>query len=82
MGVGGQHLAPTALPAGQRPGAHCTGGWVGRRAGLDGCGKSRLHRESNFGPSSPQRVAMPTTLSRPKPPLDYKKLFKNERKLL
>ena len=25
----------------ERPGTHCTGGWVGPRAGLDGCGKSR-----------------------------------------
>ena len=26
----------------ERPGTHCTGGWVGPRAGLDGCGKSRF----------------------------------------
>ena len=25
---------------------HCAGGWVGRRAGLDGCGKSHPHRDS------------------------------------
>ena len=25
----------------ERPGTHCIGGWVGPRAGLDGCGKSR-----------------------------------------
>ena len=25
-----------------RPGTHCTGGWVGPRAGLGGCGKFRL----------------------------------------
>jgi hypothetical protein len=25
----------------ERPGTHCTGGWVLPRAGLDGCGKSR-----------------------------------------
>ena len=25
----------------KRPGTHCTGGWVGPRAGVDGCGKSR-----------------------------------------
>jgi len=29
-----------------RPGTHCIGGWVGPRAGLDGCGKSRPHRDS------------------------------------
>jgi hypothetical protein len=37
----------------ERPGAHCTGGWVGPRAGLDRCGKSRPHRNSIPGPSSP-----------------------------
>ena len=33
---------PVALPHGKRPGTHCSGGWVGPRAGLDWCGKSRL----------------------------------------
>ena len=42
MEVGGQRHAPAALPAGKRLGTHCVGGWVGPRAGLDGCGKSRL----------------------------------------
>ena len=37
----------------ERPGTHCTGGWVGPRAGLDRCGKSRPHRDSIPGPSSP-----------------------------
>jgi len=44
--------APAALPL-ERPGTHCTGGWVGPGAGLDGCGKSRLHRVSVPGPLSP-----------------------------
>jgi hypothetical protein len=37
MGVSGQRHAPAALlPPGERtPGTHCTGGWVGLRAGLD-----------------------------------------------
>ena len=26
-------------PPGKEPGTHCTGGWVGPKAGLDGCGK-------------------------------------------
>jgi hypothetical protein len=39
MGWGKRH-APAALPWG-RSGVDCTGGWVGPRAGLDGCGKSR-----------------------------------------
>jgi hypothetical protein len=36
-----------------RPGTHCTGGWLGVRAVLDRCGKSRPHRVSIPGPSSP-----------------------------
>jgi hypothetical protein len=46
MRVGGQRHAPAALPPGNRPGTHCTGGWVGPRAGLDGCEKSRPHRQN------------------------------------
>ena len=49
----------------ERPGTHCTGGCLGPRASLDGCGKSRPHRDSIPGPSSPERVAIPTGLSRP-----------------
>jgi len=48
---------PLALRSGRftpskRPVTHCTGGWVGPRAGLDGCGKSRAHRDLIPGPSS------------------------------
>jgi hypothetical protein len=39
--VGGQRRDPASLPRRKKLGAHCTGGWVGHRAGLDGCGKSR-----------------------------------------
>jgi hypothetical protein len=53
MGVGGQRHAPAALTPGNRPGTHCTGGWVGPKVGLDGCGNSRPHRDSIPGPSSP-----------------------------
>jgi hypothetical protein len=37
MGVSGQRQAPAALYPRRRkdPGTHCTGGWVGPRAGLD-----------------------------------------------
>jgi hypothetical protein len=36
MGVSDQRHAPAALCPGERnPGTHCTGGWVGPRAGLD-----------------------------------------------
>jgi len=38
MRVGGQRHAPAGLPP-ERPGTYCIGGWVGPRAGLDGCGK-------------------------------------------
>jgi hypothetical protein len=37
----GQRHTPAALYPRERPGTHCTGGWVGPRAGLDRCGKSR-----------------------------------------
>ena len=42
---------PVALPPRKRPGTHCIGGWVGLRAGLDGCGKSRPYRDSIPGRS-------------------------------
>ena len=53
MGMGGQHHAPAALPPGKTPGNHNIGGSVGPRTGLDGCGKSRPHRDSIPGTSSP-----------------------------
>jgi len=37
----------------ERPSAHCTRGWVSHRAGLDGYEKSRSHRDSIPGASSP-----------------------------
>jgi len=37
---------PRPLYPRERPGNHCIGGWVGPTAGLDGCGISRLHRDS------------------------------------
>jgi hypothetical protein len=41
-GVGAQRHDPAAPYPQERPGTHCIGGWVGIRAGLDKCGKSRL----------------------------------------
>jgi hypothetical protein len=35
----GQHHAPAALCSWERPGTHCTGGWVDPRAGLDRFGQ-------------------------------------------
>ena len=49
----------------KRAGTHCIGDWVGSRASLDGCAKSRPYRDSMPGPSNPQRVAIQTALSRP-----------------
>ena len=48
---------PRPLYPRERPGTHCVGGWVELRAGLDGCGKSLLHRDSILGPSSPYRLS-------------------------
>jgi len=39
--VSGQRHAPAAPYPRERPGTHCTGGWVGLRAGLDWYVKSR-----------------------------------------
>ena len=51
----GQRHAPAALYPRERPGTHCTGGWVGPRAGLDRCGKYRL--PPGFDPRTVQLVA-------------------------
>ena len=45
-GVRGQRHAPAAFNPRERLGTHFTRGWVGPRAGLDRCGKSRPHRDS------------------------------------
>ena len=44
---------PAALPPGKGSGTHCIGGWVGLRAGLDRCEKSRPHRDLVVGTSNP-----------------------------
>ena len=62
-GVDGQRHAPAALPLEQWHGTNCTEGWVGPRAGLDGCGKSCPNSVSIPWPSNSQRVAIPTELS-------------------
>jgi hypothetical protein len=56
---------PRPLYPRERPGTHCTGGWVGPRAGLDVFEKSLPYRDSIPGPSSPQPVTILTELSRP-----------------
>ena len=62
--MGGQRYTPAALAPGEGPGTHCSGDWVGPRAGLVGCSKFRHPTgESIPGLSSPWRVAIPTELS-------------------
>jgi len=51
-GVSGQHHATAALYRRVRYGTHCTGGWVGHRAGLEGR-KISSTPGLNHGPSSP-----------------------------
>jgi hypothetical protein len=52
IGVGDQRNVQAAL-FGERPSTHCRGGWVGLRACMDGCGKSRARRDFILGTSSP-----------------------------
>jgi hypothetical protein len=47
------NTTPRPLYPQERLGTHCIGGWVGPRAGLDVCEKSRPHGDSIPGPSSP-----------------------------
>ena len=54
-GVRGQPHASAALYPRERPGIHCTGGWVGPRAGLDRCAKSRTL--PGFDPRTVQPIA-------------------------
>jgi len=39
------NVMPRPLYALERSGINCIGRWVGPRAGLDGCGKSRPHQD-------------------------------------
>ena len=63
-GVSGQQHTPAALYPRERPGTHCTGGWVGPRASLDGR-KISSPLGSDPEPSSPQSVTIPTELPGP-----------------
>ena len=65
METGGQRHTWAASLQGKRPGTHITGGLVGPRAGLNGCGKFRLRRDSIPGFPSPERVAIQTDLPGP-----------------
>ena len=59
QGVSGQQHAPAALYPQERPGTHCTGGWVGPRASLDRR-KISLHRVSIPGPAPSQSLYRPS----------------------
>jgi hypothetical protein len=50
------NYTPIALPPEKRPGTYFTGGWVGLRSGLRGCGKFRRYRDSIPGPSIRSQV--------------------------
>ena len=70
-GEGSASRPGRSLPR-ERPGTHCTGGWVGLRAGLKEMREiSPFHWESIPGPSSPYRVVILTELSRPTPLVGY-----------
>jgi len=61
----GQRHTPAALYPWERPGTHCTGGWMGPRAGLDRCRKSRP--PPGFDPRTVQPVASRYTGSASRP---------------
>ena len=50
---------PGRFTPGERPGTHCIGGWVGPRAGVDGCGKSRPPLPPGFCSESLYRLSYP-----------------------
>ena len=52
MRVGGQCHTPAALLPGKGLSTHCTGGWVGPSAFLDGRVRSCSHRDSIPKPST------------------------------
>jgi hypothetical protein len=54
-GVGGQRDAPTGLPLAKISGTLCTGGWVGPRGGLIGCGQFRPPPPPSIGIRSSDR---------------------------
>ena len=51
-GVVGKRHTSADLTRGKSPITYCIGHWVGPRAGLNGCRKSRLHGNSTTGPFS------------------------------
>jgi len=62
MGVGGEPHAPAALYPRERHGTHCTGGWVGPRAGQDG---RKISSQPTFDPGPSSRSQSLYRLSYP-----------------
>ena len=58
-GVSGQRHAPGALYPRERPGTHCTGGWVGPRAGLGKKAKAKQPVTGPEGLTAFQEVKVP-----------------------
>jgi len=56
-GMRGQRQSPAALYPWERPGTHCAGVWVGPRAGLDRCRKSRPPPPMGFDCQTIQPIA-------------------------
>jgi hypothetical protein len=52
-GVSGQQHGPAAIYPRERPGTHCTGSWVGPRAGLEG---RKISPPPGFDPRTAQPV--------------------------
>jgi hypothetical protein len=63
MGVSRQRHAPAALcPGEMTPGTHCTGGWMGPRAGLDTEDRGKILAPAGIEPRSSSRLARSQTL--------------------
>jgi hypothetical protein len=57
--VGVQRHAPAAVPLGNKPGTHCTGGWLDPRDGLE-----RAENLATTGTRYPDRTARSESLYR------------------
>ena len=55
-GVDGRCHTPATFLLGKIPGPHCVGGWVGPRASVEGCRKSRPHWDLIPGPPAPSEL--------------------------
>jgi hypothetical protein len=82
MGVSGQRHVPAALCPGERThGTHCTGGWVGLRAGLDTEVRGKIlcpYRRSNPDWPVVQSVVRHYTYWATPAPVSHQPLLKQE----